>query len=194
MKENPASPGPERAPRPWLDRLAWLDPRARIEPADPGKELRFTRSAQAAHFATAAVFFLCIPFAWLSLAFWPWHADGTPLLDARWPALLPLPAAAILLWLAIHCASHAYIILSPVGLEIFPLWFPAENFRLVPWTHVAGARAENGNLIIDFPPAGSGGGIVLSLSPLRHDQRELLWHAIERRLHEAGEPPPDPRG
>lgn len=90
----------------------------------------------------------------------------------------------LFLWLAVYCTNHAYIILSPVGIEIFPLWFPTENFRLVPWTHLANARAENGNLIIDFLPVGSGGGIILSLSPLLPKQREMLWHAIERRVDE----------
>jgi hypothetical protein len=106
------------------------------------------------------------------------------LLAAWWPALLPLPLVLVFLWFALYCTSHAYLILSPVGIEIFPFWFPRENFRLVPWTQVAHARVENGNLILDFPPAGSGGGIILSLSPLRPRQRELLWHVIERRLAE----------
>lgn len=180
-EEDPFAAASGRPTRRWLDRLAWLNPCARIEAADPGKELRFTRSAQAAHFATLAVFCFCLSFAWLSLAFWPWHADGTPFLTNWWPALLPLPAFLVFLWLAIHCASHACIILSPVGIEFFPLWFPSENFRLVPWTQIARARAENGNLILDFPPAGSGGGIILSLAPLNATQRELLWHAIEQR-------------
>lgn len=183
MEESP-SPSAQKRSRSWSERLAWLNPCSRIEAADPGKELRFTRSAQAAHFAAAAILSLCLSFAWLSLAFWPWHADGSTLLDSWWPGLLPLPLVLVFLWLALYCASHAYIILSPVGIEIFPLWFPTENFRLVPWTHVAGARAEHGNLIIDFPPVGSGGGIILSLAPLRRHQRELLWHAIERRFQD----------
>jgi hypothetical protein len=158
--------------RSWSERLAWLNPCSRIEAADPGKELRFTRSAQAVHFTAAAIVALCLSFAGFSLAFWPWHADGSAFFSAWWPALLPLPLVLVFLWLALYCTSHAYIILSPVGIEIFPLWFPTENFRLVPWTHV------------DFPPVGSGGGIILSLSPLRHRQRELLWHAIERRFQD----------
>lgn len=184
VKPPPPSSDAEKPARSWRGRLVWLNPCSRIEPADPGKELRFTRSAQAVHFAAASVFCLCISFAWASLAFWPWHADGTPLLDSWWPAVGPLPLFLGFLWLALYCSSHAYLILSPVGIEIFPLWFPTENFRLVPWTHVAAARAENGNLVIDFPPLGSGGGIVLSLSPLPSGQRELLWHAIERRKSE----------
>jgi hypothetical protein len=177
----------EKRSRSWSERMIWLNPCARIEPADPGKELRFTRSAQAAHFTSAVVVCLCLSFAGFSLAFWSWHADGSALLSTWWSALLPLPLVLVFLWLALYCTSHAYIILSPVGIEIFPFWFPTENFRLVPWTQVAHARAENGNLIIDFPPLGSGGGIILSLSPLRPRQRELLWHVIERRLGEAPE-------
>lgn len=172
----------DRGRRSWLDRLAWLNPCSRIEATDPDKELRFTRSAQATHFAGLAVVFLCLSFAWLTLAFWPWHADNSSLLMNWWPALWPLPFILLFLWLALYCTSHAYIILSPVGIEIFPLWFPTENFRLIPWTQVAAARAENGHLILDFPPAGSGGGIVLTLSPLRLKQRELLWLALESRL------------
>lgn len=174
----------------FKSRLGWLNPAGRIEAAEPGKELRFTRAAQALHFVVGAVLSFCASFALLTLALWPWHPDDSPLMHAWWPGLLPLPLMAVFLWIAIYCASHAYVILSPVGIEIFPFWFPTENFRLVAWTQVAAVRAENGRLIIDFPPVGQGGGIILDLGPLRAPQRAMLFEAIQRRMNSRSPTPP----
>lgn len=162
-----------------LPRLAWLNPAGRIEPADPLKELRFTRAAQAGHFVFLAILCACAAFALLTLGLWPWHADGTPFLPLWWPGLLPLAPMAACLWLAAYCTSHAYVILSPVGVEIFPLWFPTENFRLIPWPQIQAVRADHGCLVFDF--GADRGGVVLSLRPLRPVQRELLFRAASAR-------------
>ena len=162
--------------------LANLNPAGRIEPSDPGKELRFTRSAQAVHFTAAAILCACAVFALLTLGLWPWHPDGSPFLSIWWPGLLPVVPMFAFLWLAVFCASHAYIILSPVGVEIFPFRNPVENFRLVAWQQIRHFRVEGRDLILEFGDAPGQGGVVLSLRPLRRDQQELLVHAIDQRI------------
>lgn len=159
-----------------------MNPAGRIEPGDPGKELRFTRSGQAIHFAVAAIVCACAVFALLTLGLMPWHADDAPFLPVWWPGLLPVIPMLAFLWLAVFCASHAYLILSPVGVEIFPFWAPAENFRLVAWQQIRGYRVDGPFLFLEFGESTGQGGVVLSLAPLRQVQRELLVHAIDQRV------------
>ena len=160
--------------------VAALSPTARIEPADPGKELRFTRGAQAVHFVVGAVVCACAAFALLTLGFWPWNPDGSPFWAYWWLGLVPVLPFGLCLWLAIYCTSHAYVILSPVGVEVFSLFYPSENFRLVPWTSIRGVRVAGSRMILEFGAVGHG-GVVLSLRPLRPEQRELLLHATLMR-------------
>src|SRR6478736_557171 len=93
--------------RRWMSWLSSMNPAGRIEATDPGKELRFTRSGQALHFAVAAIICACVAFTLLTLGLWPWHPDGSPCLTVWWPCLLPLLPMLAFLWLAIF--SHSWL-------------------------------------------------------------------------------------
>jgi len=83
--------------------------------------------------------------------------------------------------LAWHCARHAYILLSPIGVEIFPFFRPAVNMQVVPWAQIVAADINDGQLTLHFS-AEKTSGIHLSLSPIPKDRRELLAKAIRGRL------------
>jgi hypothetical protein len=169
--------GPQRRRR--LAWLAALNPAARITPAEPHKELRFTRARQAGQCAAfaAAAFAACLAMA--LLAWGPWGPTGVPMLAPWWLALLPWPLLGAALWAMVWCATHAYLILSPVGVEIFPLFFPGRGLRVVLWSEIAGLRVVDGRLWLDFH---GGGGVVLALAPLAPAARILLLEAMARRL------------
>ena len=146
--------------------------------AEPTKELRFTRAGQATGFWIAAavaimaglVFFLLIPY----------RADNPQLPHPAW-GLAPLALAAVLIRIAWHCTKHAYILFSPIGVEIFPFFRPATGMQVIPWAQIAAADIDDSRLTLHFS-AEKTGGIHLSLSPIATDRRELLVRAIRGRL------------
>jgi len=165
--------------RAWDTICTLLNPAGRIEPSAPHHELRFTRAHQAVHFAVLAVVGLALFLGLCLLAWRPWGAAGGPLLRPWWLVLLPLPVVGAALWAMVWCATHAYILLSPAGVEVFPLLFPGRGFRLVPWGTIAGFRTDGRNVVLDLT---GGGGVVLSLAPVRPSARPLLVTALRRRL------------
>lgn len=148
---------------------------------EPDKELRFTRSAQATLFAILASICSGASVAILLLNLIP--AD--PICPWWWP-LLPLLPAALFLRLALRCARHAYLILTPLGIEIFPFFNARENLQVLYWSEIADAEVnDQDQLVIHFNEERTS-GIVASLTPLRTRQRVLLDHAIEGRMEEGG--------
>lgn len=181
---NPNSDPPPSARRArWLrtlsNRLQALNPCARIQGKKPEQELRFTRDAQGRHWGIAAVTALALATGCLlGLFAIPPDASTAPLWIGA--ALATLVAAACL-WVAIYCLSHAFLILSPVGVEIFPFFFPSRGLQVILWQEIGDARIEDGHLMLDFP---GGGGIGLSLAPLGPRNRTLLIEAIDRRIED----------
>jgi hypothetical protein len=102
-----------------------------------------------------------------------------------WMALPFLVLAAILTKVSAHCARHAYLILTPLGLEIFPLIKPRKNLNLVYWTQIKDAEfdEELTALKLHFNEDQSA-GIILSLKPILTKKRPLLKKALEGRLAE----------
>ena len=145
--------------------------------SEPHKEIRFTRGAQASFFAILAAIsaggsvFLLI----FSL-----ETDNTTL-SYLW-ALAPLPLCPIFFHLSLRCVRHAYLIMTPLGIEIFPFFKPRKNLRVVYWAEISHAEVDNTNrLVIHFsgePPS----GIVASLKPLLPQQRHLLAKALQGRM------------
>ncbi|MDB4754814.1 hypothetical protein OAF84_06000, partial [Akkermansiaceae bacterium] len=104
----------------------------------------------------------------------------------RW--WMPLPFL-VLAWLlarvALHCTRHAYIILTPMGIEIFPLLKPEKNLNLIYWTELDHADfSEDLTLAKLHRDAEESSGAVLSLKPILAKQRPLLKKALEGRLAE----------
>jgi hypothetical protein len=147
--------------------------------AEPHKELRFTRAGQAQGFIVAAA--VAFAFALLIAVTW---VMGHPSFH-WWMPLIPLVMAALMTRLAIRCARHAYIILTPMGVEIFPLFKPEKNLNLVYWTQLEGAEfdEELTTLKLHYNEEKTA-GVILSLKPVLPKKRPLLKKALEGRLAE----------
>jgi len=146
--------------------------------AEPQKELRFTRAGQALIFGIAAAVCVTVGLVFFSVA--PYRADIPELPHPAW-GFVPIGIAMLLAWLAVHCAKHAYLLLSPIGVEIFPFFRPATNMQVIPWAQIAAADIDDSRLTLHFS-AEKTSGIHLSLSPIAKDRRELLARAIQGRI------------
>ncbi len=150
----------------------------------PEKELRFTRSGQAAAFWVLAAVFAAGAITLLATAI---YRDINPRLPHPAWALLPLALAAMMVRIAIRLTRHAYLILTPLGIEIFPFFRPAEGMRLVTWQEVAAAEVnERVTLLTLHHDLEKSSGIHLSLKPIRVDRRSLLAKAVIGRLSPGG--------
>lgn len=146
----------------------------------PEKELRFTRSGQAVHFwlATAVLVATCMTLAATSI-----YRDINPHLPHPAWALVPLALAAATLRLAISLTRHAYLILTPLGIEIFPFFKPAEGMRLVLWQELNHAEVDEKLTYLTLHHnAERTSGIHLSLTPISATRRSLLAKAVIGRL------------
>ena len=146
---------------------------------EPHKELRFTRANQAQAFWIAAALALGLAALLLAVVL-SGHPDFS-----WWHAVLPLIPAFFLAKFALHCTRHAYLILTPLGVEIFPLRNPRENLHLVYWTEITDADfdADLTKLTLHYNEQKTA-GLVVTLRPILESQRPLLEKAIIGRLQE----------
>jgi len=160
---------------------------ARVQ--SPEKELRFTRSGQAAAFWITAAVMTMAAIILIAVAFH--RAENPDLPHPAW-ALAPLAAAILLARTAWRLTRHAYLILTPLGIEIFPFFRPAAGMQLVAWSelHSAEANASLTRLTLHHNPQKTS-GIHLSLRPIRADRRHLLDRAIQQRLQQGNAVNPD---
>jgi hypothetical protein len=100
-----------------------------------------------------------------------------------WLAALPLAAAIGFCKVAIHCTRHAYVLLTPLGVEIFPLWRPHQTMRWIFWAEIQDYELSTQRplLLLHFNHEKSS-GVAISLSPLMPAQREMLVHALCQQL------------
>lgn len=146
----------------------------------PEKELRFTRSGQAIFFFIAAAVLAAVSMTLLACAAYRYLNPLVP--HAAW-ALPPLAFAAFATHTAIQLTKHAYIILTPLGIEIFPFFRPAAGMRLVTWQEIHSAEVDGKMKRLTLHhDAGKTSGIHLSLSPIRADRRTLLAKAVLGRV------------
>ncbi len=148
--------------------------------AEPHKELRFTRAAQGVGFwilsgmaAMAAVTLLVASV----------YRDENPALPHPAWALVPLVLAFLSTRVALRCTRRAYIILSPIGVEVFPFFRPSANMQVIPWPQIRDVEANGTRLTLHFD-AEHTAGIHLSLSPVPEARRPLLVRALEGRLRQ----------
>lgn len=146
----------------------------------PEKELRFTRSAQAMLFWLAAA---VLGAAAITLFATSIYRETNPELPHPAWALAPLAGAIVLARLAWRLTRHAYLILTPLGIEIFPFFRPAARMVLVSWQEVDAAEvnAKRTRLTLHHDAARTS-GIHLSLRPIRTDRRDLLIKVMARRV------------
>ncbi|RPJ32426.1 MAG: hypothetical protein EHM17_13320 [Verrucomicrobiaceae bacterium] len=146
----------------------------------PEKELRFTRSGQAVIFWLAAA--VCAAVA-LTLAATALYRGINPQLPHPAWALIPLAAALAAGRLAWRMIRHAYLILTPLGIEIFPFLRPAQGMQLVTWQEIHAVEVDAAHTRLTLHhDAGKTSGIHISLRPLRADRRALLAKAVQGRV------------
>ena len=149
----------------------------------PEKELRFTRSGQAVVFWISAA--VMVAAAVTILASSIYRYDVTSLPHPAW-ATVPLALAAIFARIAIRMTRHAYLIFTPLGIEIFPLFRPQSSMRLVLWQEIQVAETDDALTRLTLHhDAAKTSGIHLSLSPIHKDRRVLLAKAVSGRLSRA---------
>lgn len=149
---------------------------------NPEKELRFTRAGQAVPYWVAAA---VLAATGLILVV------GTPFRDnpmnphPLW-SLVPLVLAWLAARLAFRMTRHAYLILTPLGLEIFPLFRPEKTMRMVLWQEIQDAEVDAGlsRLTLHHDEQKTS-GIHLSLAPIARGHRALLAKAISGRVSRA---------
>ncbi|MCX8495160.1 MAG: hypothetical protein ORN51_03150 [Akkermansiaceae bacterium] len=146
----------------------------------PEKELRFTRSGQAVGFWVSAAVLASVGITLLATAS---YRDINPLLPHPAWALLPLGISFIFVRIAMNLTRHAYLILTPLGIEIFPFFRPSAGMNLVVWQEIDHAEVnEKATLLTLHHNAEKSSGIHLSLKPIRADKRSLLAKAVLARL------------
>ena len=142
--------------------------------------LRFTRSGQAVHFYGLGIALLCLSAALfiLALPIIPVNAYVPPVSSPYW-AIIPLISAITSLWTAAFLARHAYIIFGPLGLEIYPFWFPEKNMALIMWgeIHCLEVDPPARLLTITRDPESGAGAVFISLLPIARPQRPLVARA-----------------
>jgi len=146
--------------------------------AEPQKELRFTRAGQAVGFWIAAA--VCIMAGLVFFLLQPHRAENPQLPHPAW-GMVPLSMAVVMIRVAWKCTKHAYILLSPIGVEIFPFFRPESGMQVIPWSQIVAADVDDSRLTLHFS-AEKTAGIHLSLAPVAKNRRELLAKAIKGRL------------
>lgn len=149
--------------------------------AQPHKELRFTRAAQAKPFWLAAAMLAAITATLLAVA--PYRSENPALPHPLW-ALAPLAPCVLCVRTAIRCTKHAYLILSPLGVEVFPFFKPADGMRMIPWGQITGVEVGERSVTLHFDRDHSS-GVHLSITPIEKSRRPLLAQALEGRIGRA---------
>jgi len=152
----------------------------------PDQELRFTRAGQAVLFWVLAAVFSA---AAVTLAATAIYRDINPQLPHPAWALAPLALALLAARLAVRLTRHAYLILTPLGIEIFPFFRPAAGMHLVVWQEMAAAEVNAATTVLTLHhDAARTSGIHLSLKPIRADRRALLAKAVIGRVGVSSSP------
>ena len=149
----------------------------------PEKELRFTRSGQATLFWVGAAVLAGVGITLLATTI---YRDINPALPHPTWALVPLACAGFLVQTAVRLTRHAYLILTPLGIEVFPFFRPADGMRLIIWQEIDHAEVnEKITRLTLHHDSGKTSGIHLALTPIRVDRRTLLAKAVIGRLSPA---------
>jgi hypothetical protein len=146
---------------------------------EPEKELRFTRAAQALVFYAAAVGCFAASMAVFILSTQDWGMGG-PMLDGwLWLCVPGVILTYLFLRIGLRCTRHAYLILSPLGIEIFPFVKPEKNLQIIYWSEVEDAEFSSDlhQFILHFNE-NKQSGVVVSLHPIPAKQRHLLKEAV----------------
>lgn len=98
---------------------------------------------------------------------------------AWWWILVPALPALGFGWLAYTHLRHPYLVLTRVGLEIYPFFLPARNMHLVLWQQISQAAVTDAPPLLTLTRADQDDGkIFITLTPLPPRQRALLAKAL----------------
>lgn len=152
---------------------------------EPEKELRFTRSGQAVLFCILGAISFGAAVTILATGFY--RDINTELPHPAW-AIVFVCIGAASFWLAQHLTRYAYLILTPLGLEVFPFFKPSKGMQLVIWQEITGAEiTEDKTLLTLHFNHEMTAGICISLRPVRRKLRSLLAKAVLGRVSQ-GQP------
>ena len=127
---------------------------------DKAMEVRFTRSRQAISWWLMAAFTFLVGLLAVVMALLPapW---GRPELQSFW-WLLPF-LLGFCYWcirVGLRCVKHAYLIFSPVGVEIFPFSDPENKLDVVSWAQIDHFEMRGCNLILHFDEECTRGKVI----------------------------------
>jgi len=147
--------------------------------AEPEKELRFTRAGQAGFFYAAAVIFFAASMAVFILSTQDWGMAAPLLHGWLWLSVLGLLLTFAALRTGLRCTRHAYLIFSPLGVEIFPFFKAEKNLQIIYWSELADTEIspDLSQMTLHFN-AEKTSGVVVSLSPIPRRRRHLLKKAV----------------
>lgn len=146
---------------------------------EPQKELRFTRSGQAVGFCVAGAVMFGIAVTLAATGYYRAINPAVP--HPAWA--VPFGAGAFGFFaLARHLTKHAYLILTPLGLEVFPFFRPAQGMQMVMWQEIAEAEVVETRLTLHFNEEKTA-GMHLSLRPVGRKSRSLLAKAVLGRVN-----------
>lgn len=170
----------QRAGDEWVDLEETAAPAVPRTRPGPAPELRFTRSGQAVLFWVLAAVLAAVA---VTLAATSIYRVANPQLPHPAWAILPLGLAGLAARFAASLTRHAYLILTPLGIEIFPFVRPAAGMRLVVWQEVAFAEVNAAATLLTLHhDVAKTSGIHLSLKPIRADRRRLVARAVIGRV------------
>lgn len=147
---------------------------------NPEKELRFTRVRQALVFWLLAAVMLAAAITLLTTSL---YREINPHLPHPLWAMLPVILAGAVLKLAVSMTRHAYVILTPLGIEIFPLFKPEKGMQMIFWQEIDSVEVNDAMTLLTLhhnPEKSS--GIHLTLKPIADDARYLLVKALRQRI------------
>lgn len=146
--------------------------------AEPHRELRFTRAAQAIPFWIGGA--ICGAATIVLIIISTYRGENPELPHPVW-AIIPLTLCYLCIRVALHCTKHAYLILSPLGLEVIPLIKPEKHMRLIYWGEIDSFEMGESLLTLHFDSEQKG-GVHLELAPIPKVKLPLLKEALEGRI------------
>lgn len=145
----------------------------------PEQEIRFTRARQARVFFVSAALSLLAIFLGICCVLLP-EPFGAPELQEFWWALIPLSLLFLISWhFARHCIKHAYLILTPLGIEIFPFFKAKKNLQLIYWSEIHAIDLKDEMLTIHLNVEKTQ-GLVITLKPISTSLYPLLQRALDK--------------
>ncbi len=137
-------------------------------------ELRFTRSRQAMKMLAVGLVFWLASAALMATSYHNFNHQSW------WWVLVPAVPALVFCWLSWSHLRHPYLVLTRVGLEIYPFFLPSRNMNLILWQQIARTEVTASPPLLTLIRADQEDGkIFITLDPLQPTQRRFLGRALD---------------